>query len=109
MEATDYLQTLIYPIILSLPRIIVIFVGIGFSLVRYKNYPKVSIFALISLLMLAILQAVYIIQPALTGQLLQSGADSATVTLLFRIIGIGSSILGAAALAALIYAVWSDR
>ncbi len=106
---TDYIRSLVFPILLALPIFLIIFIGIAFSIIRYKTAPKASLLSIIALVIFLLLRLVALIQPLLSVQLVQGGIDSNTFAYVIGTVSVLSSIFGAIALGLLIFAVWTNR
>ena len=109
MESYDYLRIVIVQTIYHLPNFIVLIIGLALSLIRYRKYPKVSLISAIACITLFLINLVGIFLPLLTTYLYRQSQDITSATYLSYFINFVVSLLSAAALGLLIFAVWRDR
>lgn len=105
----DYLQALIYPVILAIPSFLIILLGIGYSIYRYKDFPKVSLLTIFALLIDGFLKIVGLLYPLLSMYLISSGTDAQSISYFYTAFGVIPTIIGVISFSLLIFAVWTTR
>lgn len=108
-SSSYYLQTLVFPFLLALPMLLVILGGMVFSVIKYKKAPKASILSFAGLGLFLLVRLVYFIQPMLNIWLLQGSIDQTTFSYVIAGVSVVTAIIGAIALALLVFAIWSQR
>ena len=109
MEGYDYLRIVFVQTIYHLPIFIILIVGLALSLIRYRKYPKVSLIVAIACITLFLLNVVSIFLPVLTTYLYRGGQNINSVTYLSYFLNFLVSLLSAAGIGLLIFAVWRER
>lgn len=109
MESYDYLSIVFVQTVYHLPNFIVLLIGLTLSLIRYRKHPKVSLISAIACITLFVINLVNIFQPLLMTYLYRSSQGINSVTYLSYFLNFVVSLLSAAALGLLIFAVWRDR
>lgn len=109
----EFIKQILTNTAISIPIYLVILIGLGFSIFRYKANSKASLLAISSLVLYGILQIYYFFQPFITRWMLTSRTSiesySETIGWFYFISGIITAILTAIVWGLIITAVWAGR
>ena len=108
-NASLYFEAVLYPLLFSVPLWIVILVGFGVSLFKYKQSPKAALGAIIALVIMLFLRFLFMFYPVLSLYLGQSGTDIDLIRIILGTVNAAGYILEAIALGILLWAIWTKR
>ena len=110
MDMTNWLTVIGGSFVQQLPHLLVTIAGLIFCFLNLKKFPRASRTALIGLIILLLTHIAGMFLPALYTYLMISARESArNVGYLTVVIGFFYSLISAAGLGLVIYAVWLGR